>query len=230
VRATDSAAARFFFDPSAELTKLPPLERIYAPVRKRPGARVLLEASTLANSYGPLIVMAEQTVGRGRVLFVGTDSLYLWQTLSPADGATTPHRTYWQRALRALAPARPVGDGGLWLLPERTRVQAGQPLTVWAEARGTATNGSLSVSVTPPDEKTIALATVADTAQPGRWRATFTPPTPGTYRIASAIRVEGQSAGEAASLVEVTPNEELSDTAPIRIRWAELLRPRVDRS
>jgi len=214
VRASDSMGARFFFEPSSESAALPPLDRVYAPVRKRPGARVLLEASRLANSFGPLIVMAEQTVGRGRVLFVGTDSLYLWQTLSAGDGETTPHRTYWQRALRALAPARPAGDTSLWLLPERTRMQAGQQLAVWAESRGAGSAAALSMSITPPDDKTVALACTPDAAHPGRWRASFTPPTPGTYRIASALRVEGQPAGEASTLIEVTPNEEMTDTAP----------------
>src|SRR5262249_10824496 len=151
---------------------------------------VLLETTKLSNAFGPLIVMAEQTVGRGRVLFVGTDSLYLWQTLAPPEGVT-PHKAYWQRALRALAPARPVADGGLWLLPERTRLAAGQPLTVWVEARGPATGGTVAVTATMPDENRTTLAAVSDANKPGRWRATFTPPKPGAYQLRSTVRVDG---------------------------------------
>jgi hypothetical protein len=215
VHATDAAAARFFIDPSAmETARLPPLERVYAPVRKRPAARVLLEATKLANADGPLIVMAEQPVGRGRVLFIGTDVLWQWQTLAPAETRVTPHRTYWQRALRALAPTRPVGGASVWLLPERTRGEVGQPLTVRAIAHGSAAADSLVMNVILPDEKRTTLATVVDAKQAGQWRATFTPTQPGTYRITAAARVEGQPAGEATTVVEVTPGGELADTLP----------------
>jgi hypothetical protein len=210
----DEYAAHFFFDASARDAKLPPLERVYAPVRKRPAARVWLESTKLANSYGPLIVMAEQTVGRGRVLFIGTDSLYQWQTNTANESGISPHRVFWQRALRALTPARPLNDAGVWLLPERTRLEAGQALTVWAEARGEAVGGSLKMDVALSDGKPTVLSTVRDSAHPGRWRATFTPAKTGAYRVTASVQVDGQPAGDSATVVEATPNGELTDTSP----------------
>jgi hypothetical protein len=215
VRSADETASRFLLDPAAgSRPALPPLERIYAPLRKRPGARVILEAAELANPYGPLVVMAEQTVGRGRVLFVGTDALWQWQTLAPDDGNVTPHRAFWQRALRALAQPRPAGDGSVWLLPEKTRGEAGNPVALWAEAHGQAGAGSLSMSAILPDETRTPLAAVADPAQPGRWRSTLTPPKPGTYRLLASVMVDGQPAGETSTLLEVTSSSESADAAP----------------
>lgn len=214
VRAPDPEAARFFVEDTSGPATLPPLERVYPSVRKRPAAHVLLEAPKLANAYGPLIVMAEQPAGRGRVLFVGTDALWQWQTLAPQDGRPTPHRAFWQRTLRALAPARPLADAGLWLLPERTRVAAGQPLTVWASALGPATGGTVSLTATLPDDRRTPLAAVADPARPGRWRATFTPTSPGTYHLAASVRVDGQPGGEAVTAIEVGPSGEMADTTP----------------
>ena len=37
---------------------------------------------------------------------------------------------------------------------------------------------------------------------------------PGTYRIVSSVRMDGQPAGEATTLLEVSASSELADTAP----------------
>ncbi len=44
---------------------LPPMDQIYPPIRKKPGATILVESADYTNEYGRLIVMAEHTVGRG---------------------------------------------------------------------------------------------------------------------------------------------------------------------
>src|SRR5262249_7579185 len=67
----------------AQSAALPTLENVYPVLRKRPAATVLLETVGHQNAYGPLVVAAEQTVGRGRVLFVSTDTFWRWQTHGP---------------------------------------------------------------------------------------------------------------------------------------------------
>src|SRR5262249_32692955 len=61
----EGARSPFFLQPGAgpDANKLPPLDQVYPPLRKKPGATVLLEAAGLGNSNGPLIVLAEHTVG-----------------------------------------------------------------------------------------------------------------------------------------------------------------------
>src|SRR5262249_9971408 len=133
---TEGARSPFFLQPgSATSTSLPTLDQIYPPLRKKPAATVLLVASGVGNAFGPFIVMSEHTVGRGRVLFVGTDTLWKWQTLTTAgDEKTTPYHLFWQQSLRALAPTRPGGSAvNLWLQPGRSRYEAGQRVSIRAE-------------------------------------------------------------------------------------------------
>ena len=122
----DAAGSPFFFQLNTGIAEqLPPMDRIYPVLRKRPGATVLLEAVKQRNAYGNLIVLAEQTVGRGRVLWVGTDTLWKWQTLAPPGPGPTPYSVFWQQALRALAPARPSAGrsalAGARAQPRRSR-------------------------------------------------------------------------------------------------------------
>ena len=62
-----------------QLAQLPPLDQVYPALRKRPAASVLLEATRQANNHGNLIVMAEHTVGRGRVLEMDGSGKIRWQ-------------------------------------------------------------------------------------------------------------------------------------------------------
>src|SRR5262249_16012376 len=126
----DGQESPFFFKAGGADVKLPPLDQIYAPLRKRPGAAILLEAAKKGNAYGNLIIAAEQTVGRGRVLYLGTDTLWKWQTLSlAADAGVTPYRTFWQQTMRAMTPARPAFSGvQLWVQADRSRYEAGRPV------------------------------------------------------------------------------------------------------
>ncbi len=196
----DSGQASFFFQvQTGAAQKLIPLDQIYAPLRKCPGATVLLEAAKERNPYGNLIVMAEHTVGRGQVLFVGTDTLWKWHTLAAGDGPT-PYSIFWQQALRTLAPARSnLGPVDLWLTPSRSRGEVGRSLTVRAElhAERALANVRLEGAVTLPGEKQLPLLFVADPAQPRQYRADFSPAAAGLYRVSATALSEGKTAAEA---------------------------------
>ncbi|HZZ77949.1 MAG TPA: vWA domain-containing protein, partial [Gemmataceae bacterium] len=112
----DAADSPFFFQlRTADAEKLTPLDQVYPALRKRPGATVLLEALKHRNAYGNTIVIAEHTVGRGRVLFVGTDTFWKWHTLASTSEGPTPYSIFWQQAIRALTPARSnAGPVTLW--------------------------------------------------------------------------------------------------------------------
>ncbi|MEO8207043.1 MAG: hypothetical protein ABI615_12750, partial [Chthoniobacterales bacterium] len=154
----DGLASPLFFAGDANTwNKLQPLDQIYAPLRKRPAASILVEASTIRNDYGNLIVIAEQTVGRGRTLYVGTDALWKWQTLAPQnDAGISPYTVFWQQALRALSSDRlSTGNVNLWLLPEHSKYETDQTVTVRAEVQSGRTLAKPKVQgkVTLPDNK-----------------------------------------------------------------------------
>lgn len=223
VRLTPEALrTSFFFGPATEkeasaFAQLPPLDQIYPPLRKRPAASVLLEATRQANNHGNLIVMAEHTVGRGRVLFIGTDTLWKWQTLGTTkDPKATPYTLFWQQALRALAPARPgSGAVNLWLQPEHSRYEAGQRVRIRAEiqAEQPLVQPVLQATVVLPDERRLPLAFAPDPADPQKFRAEFEASLPGQYRLSAALLREGKLAAEVATALDVEPAQaELAGT------------------
>lgn len=204
----DASSSPFFFQLRAgDNDKLPALDQVYPALRKRPGATVLLEAVNQRNPYGNLIVLAEHTVGRGRVLFIGTDTLWKWQTLAPARSEVTPYSLFWQQACRALTPQRSqAGLVNLWLTPQRTQSALEQPLTIHAEIDSTRPlpKAALQATVLLPDERRLPLSFTAEADNPQRLHATFTPPQPGQLQIAAQLIAEGKTLAEATTAIQIT--------------------------
>lgn len=197
---------------------LPPLDSIYAPVRKRPGATVLLEASQLANSYGNLIVMAEHTIGRGRVLYIGTDTIWKWQMLpQPSEQGVSPAELFWQQTMRAMMPAQPSAAGTtIWLQPERTQYAAGRKVTIHAKVRSGQDAVGLDISnggnhsqvqsvVTTPDGKEIALDFVRDPDKADRLRTEFMASVPGEYLVGATLVIGSKHVAETEVAVSCRP-------------------------
>jgi hypothetical protein len=216
VRVSEDGKSSPFFRESAEDeaaladAKLPPLDQIYPPLRKRPGATVLLEAARQANnSYGNLIVMAEHTVGRGRVLYIGTDTLWKWQTLGPENKAgVTPYRIFWQQALRALTPERPAAAGAqLWLQSMPTRSEVGRAITLQAEIQSDRPIAQPTVQATAifPDDRRLPLTFAVDPADPAVLKAEFEPTRAGPHRIVASLVSGGRTEAETTSVIDVDP-------------------------
>lgn len=197
---------------------LPPLDQIYPPLRKRPAATVLVEAVKQSNSYGPLIVMAEHTVGRGRVLFIGTDTLWKWHMIADTDDAgITPFMIFWQQTLRALAPSRPFAGGiSLDVVPDRTRYEAGQRIVVRAEVGSDRPLVApvIRASVLAPSARAgepIPLAFPADPARPDTFVAAFAAAEPGQHLVTAAVITSGRTAAEVTTAIDVEPEGLESD-------------------
>jgi hypothetical protein len=206
IRADGGGSSFFFQLQSRDKAKLPPLDQIYPPLRKRPAATVLLEAEKQANSYGKLIVVAEHTVGKGRVLFVGTDTLWKWQTLAPSSEGPTPYSLFWQQAFRALTPARSyVGGVQLWMQASRTRKEAGRPVVLEAEVQALRplTRPKIQATVELPDKRSLPLAFAADAANPRLFRAEFESDLPGPHTIKASVLAEGKSVADGSTVVHM---------------------------
>lgn len=196
---------------------LPPVDQVYPPLRKKPAATALVEAAQLANSYGKLIVMAEHTVGRGRVLYVGTDTLWKWQTLSKVAEGPSHYQVFWQQALRALAPAGATGGNvTLRVDPDRSRLNPGETVTLRGEVQSAQALASprVQAEVTLPDGKKIPLDFTPDPEQDGRHTASFVPTQSGQHRVAATVVSGDRTEAEAQSVFDVeTVSPELSDTS-----------------
>ncbi len=223
----DAAASPFFFQVSPEqIDALPPLDQIYPPLRKRPGATVLVEAAKHRNPYGPIVVVAEHTVGRGRVLFIGTDTLWKWHTLAPAKDGPTPYSLFWQQALRALTPERSrVGSVDVWLRTSRTGVEAGESVEVAAEVQSELPlpRIKLDSSAVLPDGQRLPLALAADPHDPKTSRGSFAAPRPGTYSITATATVDGQRVAEGTAFVNVMEAREEEADGSVDLAMLERL-------
>lgn len=215
----EGARSPFFLQPgSGTLTSLPALDQVYPPLRKKPAATVLLEAAKLGTSSGPVIVMAEHTAGRGRVLYVGTDTLWKWQTLATsADAHTTPYHVFWQQTLRALVPTRSgSAEVRLWLQPHRSRYQAGQRAVVRAEvdARVPLTQAAVRGVVSLPGGKTLPLSFSSPSAS-SAWVAEFETSSAGPYRVSASVVSGGRPVAEESAVLEVEELRPERDGAPV---------------
>jgi hypothetical protein len=195
---------------------LPPLDQVYPPLRKRPGATVLLEASRLKNAFGNLIVLAEQPIGRGRVLYVGTDTLWKWQTRAePNAQGVTPYRLFWQQALRALTPTQSRRPGvNLTLQADRSRATTGRTVRLRAEVDPDRplSRAEIKATITLPDDQRLPLTFAADPTDPGLWRAEFAPVQAGSYRVLARLSDGKDLLTEAQALFDVpATNSEQSD-------------------
>lgn len=198
----------YFADPMGVFVqKLPPLDYIYPPARKRPAATVLLEASSLSTQQGQMIVMAQQTIGRGHVLFIGTDTLWKWQMAGRRnEKGVTPYSLFWQQAMRALTPVT-RGASALRLQASRSRYESGQrvKLQVILTAGQLAANANVEATVTLPDEQRSPVAFLADPSEPGVFEAEFQATSPGTYRIDASAVTDKQTVGNVTATLDVSP-------------------------
>lgn len=226
----DGANSPFFFNPSPVVGKppapLPPMDQIYPVLRKKPAASVLLEAAKQGNAYGPLIVMAEHTVGRGRVLYIATDTLWKWQTLGVQnEQGVTPYGAFWQQALRALAPVQTHRRNiDLWMQPDRSRYESGGRVKVTAEIKSgkPISQPTLQSTVILPDGRQIPITFAADPAKPDRFEAEFETSTPGQHRVMTNLLVDGKSEAETMTAIDV--DEARSETSATGVDDANLAR------
>ena len=230
VRVTTEGLASPFFAapngaPDAYWAALPPVDQIYPPLRKKPAATALAEATKLANPYGNLILMAEHTVGRGRVLFIATDTLWKWQMLSTAADGPTPFQVFWQQTLRALAPLRTSsGNVSLHVEPDRSRYEPGQTVVLRAEVRAAQPlpKARVQARVTLPDGKQLPLDFAPNAAEPGTYTARFEPTVAGQHKVAASVVADDKAVADTLIPFDVeTSNAELGNQ---RINEASLRR------
>lgn len=216
---TEGLASAFFTTPTGQpadfWAKLPPMDAIYAPLRKKPAATALLEAAELANPYGKLILMAEHTVGRGRVLYVGTDTLWKWHMFATTAEGPTPYQVFWQQALRALAPVRQsTGNVNLTLEPDHSRYEPGQTVRLRAEVQSQQPlpKARLQAQVSLPDGKQLPLDFAPDPTVTGSYTAQFDVTLPGQYKVAATVIADDKNAADTLLAFDVeASNAELAN-------------------
>ncbi len=224
----EGAGSPFFYTPagaaSSPWADLPPVDQFYMPLRKRPAATVLLDAPSHSTDFGSGIVMAEHTVGKGRVLYIGTDTLWKWQMLGASDkDGITPYQVFWQQALRALAPRTGQrGNVNLALDPDRTRYRSGETIGVQATLNATPSLARPELDATAylPSGEELPVVLVADPSKESAYRARIDASEEGTYRIVARVSQDGTTLAETTAMIDV--EEGNAETAPSPVNTAVL--------
>lgn len=207
----DGRRAPFFFSAGTQALweNLPSFDRLYAPLRKKPAATILVEATELSNAYGNLIVLAEHTVGRGRVLFVGTDTFWKWQMRGEqSDDGKTPYALFWQQALRAMAAGHGIpGIVSLRLRGDPARAVPGGRVTLNAEIETEAPLLSPRIEgvITLPDQSSRPILFMPDPERPERFSSSFLAAATGRHLVSATLFSENAVVTETQAAFDVAP-------------------------
>ncbi len=173
--------------------------------RPAPAASVLAWNPSVEGRYGKLPLIAHHYAGRGKVLFVGTDSTWTWRQ----NVGDRFFYKFWGQGVRFVARRDTKGAQKSWIEVRPVRAQPGEEAQIELMAIGT--------DGTPRTERTLSiqlsgvgtpgsLELTADPATKGRYTGRFTPQSMGDYLL-SYNPGDGTPAVEAKLRVMAAPEE-----------------------
>ena len=188
----------------------------YHPLGKaRPGASVLA-VHPLGQAGRPRIIMAKQRYGRGRSMVLATSTSWRWQM--QLHSSDMRHEKFWRQVSRWLAFSAPKP---VELTLEKDEYFSGESVTIYATVADSGfaavANAQISAQITlPPGTGRVSGRTFADAdppvgsiqtidlqpdlAQPGHYKGTFIPQSPGLFEIEIlAHSATGKYLGRSAS-------------------------------
>jgi hypothetical protein len=200
-------AMRLYDDPGRNLnvwTGMPPFYWSAAVQRPAPAATVLAVNGSSKGRFGKLPLVAWHYAGEGKVMFVGTDSTFLWRQ---NVGDRFFYR-FWGQSIRFVARRDPNSLKKSRIEVRPLRAQPGEEATIELTALtpdGTPrTDPRLPVTINgQTGVQTIEL--IADPVTKGRYTGSFTPQEAGDYRV--GFNPGAGDAVEAQFRVLVAPEE-----------------------
>jgi hypothetical protein len=184
-----------------------------AVVRPSPGATVLATNPSIEDRFGKMPLVAYHYAGRGKVMFIGTDSTWLWRQ----NVGDRFFYKFWGQTVRFVARRDEKEGQKSWIEVRPLRAQVGEQVEV--ELMAFAADGSpraepkVAVSISGAGEsQTLDLE--IDSVTKGRFTGRFVPKAEGAYKIGF-----DPGGGQAAVSAEVN----------VSIAPEELRRPNLDR-
>jgi hypothetical protein len=177
-------ATRFYDHPGRNQNTwnaMPPYYWCAAIERAAPAAAVLAWNPSVEGRFGKIPLVAYQYAGQGKVMFLGTDSTWLWRRIV---GDRFFYK-FWGQSIRFVA--RREDDSKKSRLEVRPlRAQTGEQAQVelkafWADG-SPRSESRLPVQIEGPGAPQL-VEVVADPVTKGRYTAPFVPAKPGEYRL-----------------------------------------------
>jgi hypothetical protein len=176
---------RFYDDPGRNQNAwrfMPPYYWCAAATRPAPAATVLAWNPNVQRSYGKLPLIAHHFAGKGRVLFVGTDSTWLWRQ----NVGDRYFYKFWGQAIRFVARRDQEGASKSWMDVRPLRAQPGEKASIELMAYTAKGDPRIDRNLTAQvfDGKTMnRLGLVADPAVKGRYTGSFPLEKEGEYQV-----------------------------------------------
>ncbi|HEV3343621.1 MAG TPA: vWA domain-containing protein [Pirellulales bacterium] len=199
--------------------KMPPFYWCAAVERPSPSATVLAYNAGVEGRYGKLPLIAHHYAGQGKVLFVGTDSTWLWRQFV----GDAFFNKFWGQAIRFVA-RRSDDQKKSWVEVRPVRARPGETAQIELmaiKADGAARTDPTILLRVEREGATAAegapaetVEMVADKATLGRYTGKYVPHETGNYRV---VYEPGSGANKVEAYLHVRPSTE------------ELRRPSVDR-
>lgn len=203
------AHSAFMLDDSREESlarwrSLPPLT-IVNPVRQiKPGADLLLSASVSPDEE-PLVAMAAQRFGRGKVVAFAVQNSWLWQMHHTVDLEDQTHELLWRRLLRGLVEDVPQR---LSLTRSSQSIHSGGRIALRSEILDAAFDNPPQtpprVRVTSPDGREQELTLQQDAGQSGIYTADFAATKAGDYELSAVLDTGDEEISSPATRLRVS--------------------------
>lgn len=195
-------AMRLYDDPGRNQNAWEHMPAYYwcaAAERPAPAATVLAWNPNVEGPYGKLPLVAAHYAGQGKVMFVGTDSTWLWRQ----NVGDRFFYKFWGQSLRYVARRDDKNRNKSWLEARPLRAQPGEQaqleLMAFAADGSPRTETALPVRVVNGNETAIVEMT-ADPGTKGRYTGRYQLPTAGEYRF---VYDPGAGAASAEAKVRV---------------------------
>lgn len=151
--------------------------------RAAPAAFVLAVNPRVENGFGKMPLIAWHFFGTGRVLFVGTDSTWLWRQ----NAGDRYYYTFWGQAVRFVARRETGSEERDRLQLQPVRIKPGDRTQIELIAhnadKSPMTEPTVQVEVIDQTGGVIGKALAADPRRPGRYVGSLTGGEPGDYVV-----------------------------------------------
>jgi hypothetical protein len=164
-------------------THMPPYFWCAAAERPAAAATVLAYNPSIEGRYGKTPLVAYHYAGHGRVMFIGTDSTWLWRQ----NVGDRFFYKFWGQSVRFVARRDESESKKTKIEVQPVRIEPGQTaeveLLAFTAGGAPRSEKNLSLNLTGPEEPRI-VNVEADSASQGRYTGRFTPKVAGNYRLA----------------------------------------------
>jgi uncharacterized membrane protein len=172
---------------------LPALTTVNPLTALKPAASVLLEGEG-EDFDAPIVVLAYQRYGRGKVLALPVQDTWLWQMHADMSLEDETHETFWRQVLRWLVAGVPEH---VTLTAGADRVETGSPVELAAEVADSGylrLNGAdVSARIVAPDGSESTVPMEWSVERDGEYRTSYLPDQDGLHEV----HVEAERAGVA---------------------------------